>query len=163
MFHPKKILVPVDLSDCSRQALRWAERLARTVGAHLDVFYAIPPNVVTVPNISVQNIGMPLRPLIDVVRHEALNELDGFVKATLGPRSKSIDQHLVWGEPARQILQYAIEEGHELIVMGTHGRTGFRHFLRGSVATKVVREAPCPVLTLGPSAHQGTKRTTAAA
>ena len=64
---------------------------------------------------------------------------------------------LRWGSPFLEIVRYAKEHGIELIVMGTHGRGPIAHLLLGSVAEKVVRKAPCPVLTVRPSEHNFTK------
>jgi nucleotide-binding universal stress UspA family protein len=63
-------------------------------------------------------------------------------------RQASIETEVLFGHGARTIAEYAAERGVDLIVMGTHGRTGFAHLLLGSVAERLVRTAPCPVLTV---------------
>ncbi len=163
MWSTKKVLAPVDLSSCSRTALQWAERFARTAGAQLNALYVIRPSAVTVPNITVQQIEMPQRTLQEVIRSEALSEFDGFIEAALGHGGEFVGRRLVWGEPVQRIPQYAIERKYDLIVMGTHGRTGIRHLFRGSVAERVIRKAPCPVVIIGRAVHEFTKRANSAA
>ena len=133
MWSTKKVLAPVDLSSCSRTALQWAERFARTAGAQLNALYVIRPSAVTVPNITVQQIEMPQRTLQEVIRSEALSEFDGFIEAALGHGGEFVGRRLVWGEPVQRIPQYAIERKYDLIVMS--GPHAGRHIFKNSVIT----------------------------
>jgi nucleotide-binding universal stress UspA family protein len=68
--------------------------------------------------------------------------------------AKRVTRSVIRGTPFVEIVRYAREQNVDLIVMGTHGRTGLEHALIGSVTEKVVRKAPCPVLTVRPEGHQ---------
>lgn len=126
----RHILFPTDFSEASRRAGEFAAALARQCGARLSVVYVVPP--VTDPS--------PSRGLAAF--------------ATEVAPGLPVETEVLSGVPARQILAYARRRGVDLIVMGTHGRTGVSRTLLGSVAEAVVRRAPCPVLTV-PAAPAG--------
>lgn len=121
----RRILLPTDFSDASELAKETAASLARHFGARLTVLHVVPP--VTDPEL----------------RRAAL-------RATAKQFSPdvSVDTDVVTGIPARQIVAYARRHHIDLIVMGTHGRTGVSYALLGSVTEAVVRRAPCHVLTV---------------
>lgn len=123
MGHIHKILVPMDGSPSSIAALTQALTLAEDVGADVDVIH--------VGAAGENEQGM----------ESAIAE----AKRWLGDR---LSRHDVDGDPIRKILEVAADAGSDLIVMGTHGRVGRLHALLGSVAESVVRNAPCPVLTV---------------
>ena len=129
MAHIKYILVPVDGSPPSLAALTQAIELAEDVGATLELVH-------------VQADDEPLDEM-----EEALQEAHD----VLGDRLKL---RFVHGDPTEQILELASAGGADLIVMGTHGRVGRLHSLLGSVAEAVVRNSPCPVLTVRRSAGE---------
>jgi nucleotide-binding universal stress UspA family protein len=139
-----KILVPVDFSPHSREATLYAVDLARRysapitlVHAYQPIVYALPESyVVYTPN-QLANILTELQKQLAAAKVDA--ELAGATK---------VDTSVLQGDVASQIVQCAVDGGHDLIVMGTHGRTGPAHLLLGSIAEKVVRRAPCPVLTV---------------
>lgn len=123
-FAVRQVVFATDYSDTSRAAGRTAADLARHFRARLHVVHVVPP--VTDP-------GAP-------------GALAGAV-ADLGP-GLDVVTAVVTGLPAREIVAYAERHGAEMIVMGTHGRTGVSRVLLGSVAEAVVRRARCPVLTV---------------
>ena len=138
----KKILAPTDFSESAREAVSYAVELASTFGAQLTLFHAYQTPAYLLPEGSIL-AGSDL--IVDIMNRasEALEaakkELEGKVP---------VDTLLVEGLPFVQIVTAAQEGGYDLIVMGTHGRTGLRHVLLGSVAERVVRRAECPVLTV---------------
>lgn len=142
----KKILLPTDFSECSNAALDHALFLAEHFGAGLDLLH-----VVVLHDVDPYGSGGGFPDVDDI--HRRLQELaSGEMKALLDGRAigqleiREEQRRAVAAAPA--IVDYAGEEDVDLIVMGAHGRRGFRRFLLGSVAEEVVRLSPCPVLTL---------------
>ena len=144
---PKTILVPTDLSEGGAYALDYACELAAKLGATVHLL-----NVISIPFMAVPEAGSAIAPtVLDSVIHENQVALDKLADAR---REKaSIGETLLHTGDARDdILHTAETLGADLIVMGTHGRSGFMHLLLGSVAERVVRTAKCPVLTVRPDA-----------
>ena len=133
----KAILCPIDFSEHSRNALAYASTLARESGAELHLVHIYePPIAYTDPH-------------------------DGFIPpADLRPQMELLDEvqptddsvafrhEFIVGHAPDALLDYADKHGVDLIVMGTHGRTGITRLLMGSVAEAIVRKAKCPVLTI---------------
>jgi nucleotide-binding universal stress UspA family protein len=144
-----KILAATDFSEDSTLALGYAEELARRFGAEmllLHVDQALPP-VMSSPEIGpVMDIGAMTR-IAEEQRMSAHHELDKIVNRLRdsGLKARSL---LKVGSPFLEIIHTAKGENADLIVMGTHGRTGIVHVLMGSVAERVVQKAHCPVLTI---------------
>jgi nucleotide-binding universal stress UspA family protein len=137
----KSILQPTDFSDRSRGAFRLACSLARAEGARLTVLH-----VSSVPDMVYGGFGAPGMPL-DAT--EYLKTLRKKLEQLDMPEGQiPLERRLVEGDPVTEILHAAAETGANLIVMGTHGRSGLAHVLLGSVAEQVVRKAPCAVLTV---------------
>jgi nucleotide-binding universal stress UspA family protein len=141
------ILVPVDFSETSRAALGYAGELAARFGAKLELLHVwdVPPYIP--PEAMVGIPGSDARSLGQLAREHASEEMARLVAeyANTLPIAETL---LESGDPARVIVDTAERRGSDLIVIGTHGRTGFSHFLLGSVAEKVVRRATRPVLTV---------------
>lgn len=139
------ILVPIDYSACSATALKFAKELADKLGAKLDIVHVWEgPSYVT-EDVKVVRRGEE-QSLIDLIRDEARAELLQFVaKQGLAPAS---GMRLLSGNPTATLLNELREGKHELLVLGTHGRTGLPHVLLGSVAEKLVRLSPVPVITV---------------
>ncbi|HJZ87263.1 MAG TPA: universal stress protein [Polyangia bacterium] len=143
-----KILVPVDFSACSRAALDYAAFLGGRFTASIDVLHVWqPPHVVGGAEMLVYAEGQPQRTLAEFARTHAGKEMEEFL-ATIENRGLKVRGRLETGDPYVTILRVAADEKYDLIVMGTHGRTGLQHLLMGSVAEKVVRRSSCPVLTI---------------
>jgi nucleotide-binding universal stress UspA family protein len=141
MWPIKTILHPTDFSECSQEAFRLACSLARDHGARLVVLH-----VTSVPDLAYKGYGAPGSPLLaDEYLAKVREDLE-----KLQPPAPQLpfERRREEGEPASEILRVAAETATDLIVMGTHGQTGLRHLLMGSVAEQVVRKAACPVLTL---------------
>lgn len=134
------ILVPFDYSAPSEAALRFAADLARTYRARLLVHHFVDVDVLhTLGDYPVVK-GDPIADETERLRaHVARRLADG------GPAPEH-EAAVAWGSAVLQIVDTAIERNADLIVMGTHGHSGIKHVLLGSVAERVVRLAPCPVL-----------------
>jgi universal stress protein A len=141
----KKILVPTDFSQASREALRYACTLAGTLNASICLLHAIENEYLAG---GYMEYYAPPPEYFEQVEREARKNLEGMLtpeeqaqyKATFVQRT---------GSPAREILNYIREQGDiDLVVMSTHGRGGVGRLMMGSVTDKVVRSAPCPVLTI---------------
>lgn len=145
---PKKILVPVDFSPSSLAALETAIELAKPFNASLELVHVWEPPPIYGPDALVAG-GMSLYvELEEHARRAATKEMENLV-ARLEPRGLgTLRTHVLRGVPAPGILEVAGKGGFDLIVMGTHGRTGVSRFFMGSVAEKVVRLSPVPVLTV---------------
>ena len=141
-----RVLVPTDFSAPSDAALDYGRIVAGNLGASLHVLHVMDAPVITCPMCSA--VYVDESPPIDT-------ELFEDARTRLAHRVTANDRiqyaattDIVFGTPARAIVSYASERGMDLIIMGTHGRSGMAHLLMGSVAEKVVRAAPCPVLTV---------------
>jgi universal stress protein A len=148
----ERILVPTDYSECSRAAFGLALQIAARVGAPVDVLhvwsapyfgagYGLEGAPVLVVSESNQSI-------FDLVRNEAVSEMLKFAASVPAPRGVALSTHVESGEPLHAIIEFAETHGSDLLVVGTHGRTGAQRWLLGSVAERLVRLAHCPVLTV---------------
>lgn len=137
-----KLLVPVDFSASSPAALRYAAAIAARCGAAVIVLHVMeaPADAAT--------------PALGEQREQTYTSLHALLPPQLA--SQAVELRVVSGHPFERILETAVQEAVGLIVLGTHGRTGLAHALLGSVAERVVRFAPCPVLTVkaGTAAEQ---------
>ena len=131
------ILHPTDFSEAAGYAFKMACSLARDHRAQVFVLHAIPPPLTHGEELA--------RAAPDSFRDQLWRELEGIKPADA---SVQVEYLLSEGHPAKEIVKVAKENACDLIVMGTHGRTGIAHLLLGSVAEHVVRHAPCPVLTV---------------
>ena len=146
MYQIRTILVPVDFSECSREALEHAIVLADRFGASIHVLHVWEPPHYVGPEFLIREPGETGHPLRDDALAQATKEMEEFVSAF--PQRARFQLRFACGKPAQAIVTLAAEEAFEAIVMGTHGRTGLPHILLGSVAEKVVRTAPCPVMSV---------------
>ncbi|MBW3600164.1 MAG: universal stress protein [Planctomycetes bacterium] len=133
-----KILFPTDFSHCSDSALPLATALARDTGAKLLIVHVEEPPLAY--GGGEMYYGTP-----DPVTEDLRKMLQ---KVVPSDPAVAHEHHLVVGDPAVAVAELAKSEGVDFIVMGTHGRTGLRRLLMGSVAEAIVRRSPCPVLTM---------------
>jgi universal stress protein A len=140
----RRILVPIDFSPNADQAMAWAIDLARRYDASLVVTYVVQP--VAWPA-SPDGLVVAPSDLLATARRELGMSLDR-ARESVEAAGIHAEAVLIDGSPAPAIAELARHKGVDLIVMGTHGRTGITHALLGSVAEKVLRTAPCPVLTV---------------
>ena len=139
----RRILVPLDFSDAVDPILEWAIHLAEEHGSELVLLhvYHLP-----VEFQQIEGAYLPADFWANV-RQEAEQQLGALAERA---RAKGIrvQQHVREGYPATIIMEEATELGADLVVIGTHGHTGLKHLLLGSIAERVVQKAPCPVLTV---------------
>jgi nucleotide-binding universal stress UspA family protein len=143
----KQIICPVDFSESSMRALAYAAAFARWYDAHLTVLHVVP----TFDPMQVRgDLGDPVRVVTPMPREQVLTEMSRLLSlAAVSPRTTPIAEA---GDPQTTIIDQAVSTKADLIVMGTHGRRGFKRLLLGSVTEAILREAPCPVLTVPPHA-----------
>lgn len=147
----KRILVPTDFSDESNHSLRYGVTLAEQFGAQLHLLHVVQEILPTIPE-----PGMAVLPTEEIMRNLEQGARDGLERAIPAEVADRLTVLRVarHGVPFHEICRYAKEESIDVIVLGTHGRTGLAHFLLGSVAERVVRSAPCPVLTVRHPEHE---------
>ncbi|QDV33396.1 universal stress protein [Tautonia plasticadhaerens] len=146
MLQIDRILAPTDFSKHSEAAVRTACELADRLGAELHLVHVLSDVVVP---------AGPDPMLISSMPPEYYREVEAQARRTLEtlcpadwPRPRRVVAEARWGDAVDEIHAYAAEQAVDLIVIATHGRTGLAHVLLGSVAERIVREAPCPVLTI---------------
>ncbi len=144
----KRILCPIDFSDASRAALEVAAELSRRYGAKVALFHAYPVPGYTFPDGSF----VASSKMLDELSEQASRHLLEWKGIAEGMGIAHVETATAVGEPAHEILAFAKEQHTDLVVLGTHGRTGIQHALMGSVAERVVRRSTCPVLTVRPEA-----------
>ena len=152
MITLKNILVATDFSEPSDAALTYGRALARSFNATLHVVHVVGNLSSVVYGAEAYTVDMP----------ELQREIEDAARAQLAGRVVDNDEHpiptrpvlLTSDAPAAAIVDYAGRERIDLIVTGTHGRGGVAHLLMGSVAERVVRTAPCPVLTVRHPEHE---------
>jgi len=154
MNHVQKILAPTDLSKLSLAGLRYAFNLARSFGAEVTVYHVINRDEIMQFSEQLKRFGNP----VAIGRHtenlleESQDALSHFLRDNLADLLPLVEVRtkVEMGLPYKNIVERAREDGADMIVMSTHGRTGFSHVLLGSVTEKVVRTAPCPVVSIHP-------------
>ncbi len=145
MITLKTVLVPVDFSETSDAALRYGKALAQAFGASLHLLHVVQEPY-SQPW-AVEAYGFSLATLQEDWIKDARTRLDQSVTADDRTALHAKTTTLL-GHPVTEILRYAADEKIDLIVMGTHGRGPLGHMIMGSVAERVVRRSPCPVLTV---------------
>ena len=144
----KNILCPTDFSEPANSALSYACDLVAQYRAELHLLHVLPDPVAALTAYGPVVSGIPAD-WEKTMREEADKQLAGLLD-TEWEKANRVRRCVTEGIPNVQIVLYAEENAIDLIIMGTHGRTGFNHFLMGSEAEKVVRKSPCPVLTIPP-------------
>ncbi len=144
----KKLLVPHDFSACSSHSLRLAIELARIHGSEITLVHVseLPPNLAPEMRVIPTGATTPVR-VDDYMTGAALQQLDS-IADPLRSEGVSVSTLAVTGDVADEILAAASAVGADALVVGTHGRKGFSHLLLGSVAEKLVRRSPVPVVSV---------------
>jgi nucleotide-binding universal stress UspA family protein len=151
MIDLHRILVPFDFSKHSENALTYAVAFAEKFGAELHLLHVVQDLSMFLPD--VVTAGPPLVPPVDQLTGASRAALDRVIDQN-DLKRLSVHAEVREGTPFHEIIRSAREKDIDLIVMGTHGRSGLAHVLLGSVTEKVVRKAPCPVLTVRHPEHE---------
>lgn len=147
-FRLKRILVPIDFSDCAKKALCYAIPLAKEHEAAITLLYVVPPDYAVGEYGGIDYVSLQTEARATGERELAalaVDEVRGEVSADTLVRS---------GLPAFEIIEAAKALPADVIVISTHGRTGLKHMLLGSVTEHVVCRAPCPVLVVREREHE---------
>jgi nucleotide-binding universal stress UspA family protein len=147
----KRILVPTDFSKSSANALMYGVAFATRFGAELYLLHVVQDLALFIPEAVM--VTPPLLPPVEQFITAARAALERAVQDLARPEVR-IHPEVAEGVAFEEILRFARERDVDLIVMGTHGHTGLAHLFLGSVAEKVVRRAPCPVLTVRHPEHE---------
>ncbi len=137
----RRILCPVDFSPHSDHAVDFAVELAQRLGAEVHLLHVYQLPVYALPD-GAMMAGPEFTTKVTTELQKALGEVAKKVTAM------TVQTHLVEGVPYREVVRMSEELKADLVVVGTHGRTGIRHFLLGSVAERVVRSSKVPVITV---------------
>jgi nucleotide-binding universal stress UspA family protein len=145
----RSILLPTDFSECGNYALSYAASLARTFGASIICLHVIEPMVPTV-GYSGMTEPLPIADISDQLEDSAERELPKIAECE-ECAGLEVEELIVHGEAASEIVRVAKDRKVDLIVVSSHGRTGWGRIIFGSTAEAVVRHASCPVLVVKPS------------
>ena len=144
------ILVPIDFSIHSKNALKYAIPMAKQFDASLHLVYVVEPTIYPAD----LGFGQVVLPGVeDELREKGADELRGLIEREIGRKVKA-SSAVRTGNPHQEILSEAEEKMVDLIVVATHGHSGVEHMLFGSTADRVVRRARCPVLTIRPQTQE---------
>jgi len=145
MIRLAKLLVPTDFSEDSEQAARYAVELAKRFQAEIHCIHVvdIPADLLSTSDYYMTG---PSEQFIEQVRQEGRKNLEQFIAKNLA--GVPVKSAFLEGRAFVEIVRYARDNQIDLMVIATHGRTGVKHALFGSVAEKVIRKAPCPVLVV---------------
>ena len=159
----KRILAPTDLSELSQVGVRYALNLAKAVGAEVTLYHVVSYEELLWYGEKIATAAT-FGPS-DSILEKYQTALTQFLKANFSDLVPSVKVHekVELGAPDGNIVEEAKKEGADLIVISTHGRSGLPHMLLGSVTEKVVRHAPCPVLSIRPEREQRAAKKAAAA
>jgi nucleotide-binding universal stress UspA family protein len=142
----KQILVPIDFSPPSEKALKYAVRFAEQFGSSVTLLHVIQPVVYPA------DFGYPA-PVVDTLDDAVQKQVEDRLQALARQSNLEMRTLVRVGQPYHEITTAAKELDVDLIIITTHGHTGLKHVLLGSTAERVVRHAPCPVLTLREREH----------
>jgi nucleotide-binding universal stress UspA family protein len=151
MIDLKRILLPTDFSKFSQSAFQYAAALAEKFGAEIYLLHVVQNLSVMIPDMI--TVTPAVMPSVEQLTASVRSALERLVKENQLDSTR-LQLEVREGTPFYEIIQFAKEKEIDLIVMGTHGHTGLAHMLLGSVTEKVVRKAPCPVLTVRHPEHE---------
>lgn len=146
----KRILVPVDFSPLSKKALLYAARLAQQFNAAIDLFHVVEPEVPP----AFDGFMIVPSPISSGTTSSCTGQMTAMVAAARSAGAERMKTSVRCGLAAFEIVEAAKEFDADLIVIATHGYTGWKHFAIGSTAERVVRAAPCPVLVVREKEHE---------
>lgn len=139
-----RIVVPIDFSEYSKKAFRYAIDFAQTFSAEMILVYVVEP-IIYPADFSFGQVALPS--MEREIQDRGLEQLQALIQKEV-PAGINARSTIRTGKPFVEIIQVAKEEKADLIVIATHGHSGIEHVLFGSTAEKVVRKSPCPVLSI---------------
>ncbi len=148
MISLKKILCPIDHSDCSKEALKYAVSFAMKDEAKLYLLHIIDIRSFN-DSLVAMSQQIPDEETLELLRMKLLDCIPEDIRDDM-----DVEATVIQGIPFAEIISTAKEKEIDMIVIGSHGRTGISHMMLGSVSEKVVRKAPCPVLTVRQPGHE---------
>ncbi|HHT9129556.1 MAG TPA: universal stress protein [Candidatus Brocadiaceae bacterium] len=148
MISIKNILCPIDYSIFSERALTYAIEFAEKYQAKLYLIHVLDIRIYDINDPELYSVNIVEKETIDKLRERLLRCVNEETKGKI-----PVEAIIVQGVPFSEIIKTSKEYKIDLIVLGTHGRTGLSHAIMGSVAEKVVRKSPCPVLTIRHPEH----------
>lgn len=150
-----KILVPTDFSDLSLQAVKYAREFASTFGAQIHCIHVIDQAYQYGWTMGSESV--PVGPTVEDLESLAADHMHQFADEHLVGLDYVPVSKVITGNPWSEIVQYALENTTDLIILSTHGRGGLVHAILGSTAERVVRKAPCPVMVVREKEHEFVK------
>ena len=150
----RRIMIPIDYSDNSKAALAYGAEFALGFGASLDIVHVWDRPTYLTDAVMVQRPGEAHKPIGELIRENAERDMGEFLGQITLPSGLATSSRLLSGEPASALVAELKKGQHDLVILSTHGRTGLSHLLLGSIAEKLVRLSPVPVLTV-PIAGRG--------
>ncbi len=151
MIKLKRILLATDFSECSDHALKYACEFAEAFSAELHLMTVFEPPTAAYAEFGIGYVGV--EEVEQGLVSQLSNKLNGYPE-TVWRNKLNVTRSVRTGRPFVEIVRYAKEMDIDLIVIGTHGRGAIAHMLMGSTAERVVRKAPCPVITVHPEGHE---------
>ena len=147
MLSIKNILCPTDFSEPSYEALKAADELATHFSATLYIINTVPLVPIVEAPIGVESAAFNVASYQQELEAQAQRSLKNALDQRITKGVKVVTEVLI-GNAAGEIIRYAADKNMDLIVIATHGLSGWRRFISGSVTEQIVRQAPCPVLTI---------------
>ena len=144
----RRIMIPIDYSENSKAALTYGAEFASGFGASLDIVHVWDRPTYLTDAVMVQRPGEAHKPIGELIRENAEHDMHEFLSQITLPPGLVKNSRLLAGEPASALIAELKKGEHDLVILSTHGRTGFAHLLLGSIAEKLVRMSPVPVLTV---------------
>lgn len=148
----RNILVPTDFSQASKSALVYAVEFARKFGAKIHLLHIVQDVAVFLPETAMVAPSLAVS-AAEPMMQAANKTLDQFL-ASVNTFDVTVEKTCVESNPLDEILEQAREKRIDLVILGTHGHTGLAHFFLGSLAEAVVRQSPCPVLSVRHPEHE---------
>jgi len=147
MLPVKNILCPTDFSDPSYEALKAADELAVHFGATLHIINVVPLVPIVEAPIGVESASFNVASYQQELEGQAQKSLKNLAEQKITRGVSAVTEVLI-GNAAGEVIRYAGEKGIDMIVIATHGLSGWRRFISGSTTEQIVRQAACPVLTI---------------
>ena len=151
MIKLKKILYPTDFSESSLEAMKYAVSFARDYKARLILMHVVNEQIFS------EGLNLPRLAAPEALEQELVAEAGRQMRTVIPADVRAgvdVEHVILRGMPFLEIIRYAKANEIDLIVIGTHGRSGMEHIIFGSTAEKVVRKAPCPVLSVRPARRE---------